>query len=104
MPGDVRSLLRRRAKPELGEAPMRQGEKFVPEGIYVRRWVPELARLSAEWIHRPWEAPSSVLEAAKVKLGRSYPLPLVSHDFACRRALGALNSLKEKQRVSVKDQ
>ncbi len=55
--------------------PVSQGEKFDPEGSYVRRWVPELARLPAAWIHQPWEAPPAVLAAAGVELGRTYPRP-----------------------------
>jgi len=82
--------------------PVSQGEKFDPNGDYVRRWVPELAQLPAEWIHRPWEAPSSVLEATEVQLGCAYPLPLVNHNSARIRALDALNTLKEKQRTGVK--
>jgi deoxyribodipyrimidine photo-lyase len=58
--------------------PVSQGEKFDPDGCYVRRWVPELARLSAAWIHRPWEAPPALLAAAGVELGRNYPRPVVS--------------------------
>jgi deoxyribodipyrimidine photo-lyase len=55
-----------------------QGEKFDPEGSYVRRWNPELARLPAAWIHRPWEAPLVALAAAGVELDRNYPRPVVS--------------------------
>jgi deoxyribodipyrimidine photo-lyase len=58
--------------------PVSQGEKFDPDGCYVRRWLPELARLSAAWIHRPWEAPRAMLVAAGVELGRNYPRPIVS--------------------------
>ncbi len=53
--------------------PTSQGEKFDPHGDYVRRWVPELARLSAEWIHRPHQAPPAVLRVAGVTLGKEYP-------------------------------
>jgi deoxyribodipyrimidine photo-lyase len=58
--------------------PVSQGEKFDPEGSYVRRWVPELARLPRPWIHQPWEAPPAALAAAGVELGRTYPHPIVS--------------------------
>ncbi len=58
--------------------PVSQGEKFDPEGNYVRRWVPELERLPAGWIHQPWQASPAVLAAARVELGRSYPRPIVS--------------------------
>jgi len=67
--------------------PVLQGEKFDTEGDYVRRWVPELASLGAKWIHRPWEAPAATLEIAGIVLGDTYPLPIIDHDFARKRAL-----------------
>jgi deoxyribodipyrimidine photo-lyase len=59
--------------------PMRQGERFDPLGTYVRRWVPELTRLETRYIHAPWTAPPAVLDAAGVKLGQTYPSPIVDH-------------------------
>ena len=47
--------------------PIGQGEKFDPSGSYVRQYVPELAKLPNEYIHRPWEAPPLILAAAGVK-------------------------------------
>lgn len=73
--------------------PMLQGEKFDPAGTYVRKWVPELARLPDRWIHRPWEAPPAHLESAAVVLGETYPNPLVDHASSRRRALDAFAGL-----------
>jgi deoxyribodipyrimidine photo-lyase len=67
--------------------PVLQGTRFDPDGDYVRRWVPELARLDAKWIHHPWEAPAAALEAAGVALDRDYPRPIVEHAFARERFL-----------------
>ena len=53
--------------------PVLQGEKFDPDGAYVRRFVPELAALPDRFIHRPWEAAPLELQAAGVRLGRDYP-------------------------------
>lgn len=75
--------------------PILQGERFDPEGHYVRRWVPELAKLPANHIHQPWEAPAEVLEAAGVTLGKDYPHPLVEHGAARRRALAAFEEIKK---------
>lgn len=69
--------------------PVAQGRKFDPEGGYVRRWVPELAGLPARWIHAPWEAPGEVLEGAGIRLGRTYPEPIVDHATARARFLAA---------------
>ena len=70
--------------------PTLQGGKFDPGGDYVRKWVPELARLPDRWIHRPWEAPASVLSGAGVAPGTTYPRPIVDHAAARLRALAAL--------------
>ncbi|MEZ4279770.1 MAG: deoxyribodipyrimidine photo-lyase [Myxococcota bacterium] len=60
--------------------PVSQGERFDPEGSYVRRWVPELRDLPAKQIHSPWLAGEPP---------RGYPLPIVDHGFARKRALAA---------------
>jgi deoxyribodipyrimidine photo-lyase len=73
--------------------PVLQGEKFDPEGAYVRRWLPELARLDARFVHSPWKASSSALQAAGLELGRDYPAPIVDHDRARARALAAFAEL-----------
>ena len=71
-------------------SPMGQGEKFDTDGRYVRRWVPELARLPDAAIHSPWTADPQILRAASVTLGQTYPRPIVDHAFARDRALQAL--------------
>ena len=73
--------------------PVRQAEKFDPDGDYVRRWVAELGRLPGQWVHKPWEAPTRVLADAGVELGKTYPRPIVDHDEARGRALDALRRI-----------
>lgn len=75
--------------------PVLQGEKFDPNGDYVRRWLPELRGMPARWIHQPWAAPPSVLAEAGVRLGETYPLPMVDHATARAEALEAFDSMKE---------
>ena len=74
--------------------PILQGEKFDPGGDYVRRWVPELARLPANLIHQPWRATPIELEAAGVHLGVNYPEPIVDHKLARERALAAYAKIR----------
>ncbi len=69
--------------------PVAQGERWDPEGAYVRRWVPELERLPARWVHQPWAAPEAVLREAGVRIGDSYPAPMVDLATARTRALAA---------------
>ncbi len=77
--------------------PVAQGEKFDPAGNYVRRWVPELAKLDAAWIHKPWTAPPLVLADAGIALDRTYPRPIVDHNAARQRALAAFQQIKARR-------
>jgi deoxyribodipyrimidine photo-lyase len=69
--------------------PILQGEKFDPDGVYVSKWVPELAKLSPKLIHQPWDATPMELAAAGIALGKTYPEPIVDHKAARARALAA---------------
>lgn len=69
--------------------PILQGEKFDGNGDYVRRFVPELAKLPNKYIHKPFEAPMDVLKKVGVTLGKTYPKPVVDHGVARDRALAA---------------
>lgn len=73
--------------------PVLQGERFDSQGDYVRQFVPELARLPKEWIHKPWTAPSSLLGQYGVTLGQNYPLPLIDHKTGRDRALAAFAAI-----------
>jgi deoxyribodipyrimidine photo-lyase len=74
--------------------PVLQGERYDPDGEYVRRWVPELKDMPKKFVHKPWEAPSDVLAKASVKLGDTYPQPLMDHAKARDRALAAYQQIK----------
>ena len=67
--------------------PIRQSEKFDKEGIYIRKWVPELASLSSKQIHSPWEINKRSPELTSISLGEDYPFPIVEHSFARERCL-----------------
>jgi deoxyribodipyrimidine photo-lyase len=69
--------------------PTLQAQKFDPDGAYIRRWVPELARVPSDMLHEPSAAPPALLAAAGVTLGRDYPEPIVEHARARARALEA---------------
>ena len=77
-------------------APVTQGERFDGAGDYVRRWVPELAKLPDKFLHQPWSAPANVLDHAGVRLGSGgdYPAPIVDHAEARAEALAAFRSLR----------
>ena len=74
--------------------PMRQCERFDPQRAYLRRWLPELAALPDEWLHRPAEAPTRVLADAGIELGGAYPKPVVDLKSSRARALEAWSNMR----------
>lgn len=74
--------------------PVTQGQKFDLDGAYVRRWVPELAKLKGKAIHAPWELGDDELQAAGIELGKTYPKPMLDHKKARERALAAFEKVK----------
>jgi deoxyribodipyrimidine photo-lyase len=76
--------------------PVLQGEKFDPDAVYVKRYLPELARLPAEHAHKPWLAPHPVRASAGITPGVTYPHPLVELDRSRDRALDAFKTLQAR--------
>ena len=67
--------------------PIAQSEKFDPQGKFIRRYLPQLAKMPTAAIHAPWNTGAVQLEAAGVQLGGNYPHPLVTHEEARARTL-----------------
>ncbi|XP_020580874.1 cryptochrome-1-like [Phalaenopsis equestris] len=80
--------------------PRFEGYKFDPDGEYVRRWLPELSRLPTDWIHHPWDAPESLLQAAGIELGSNYPFPVIEISTAKRRLEEALTEMWQIEAAS----
>jgi deoxyribodipyrimidine photo-lyase len=74
--------------------PMLQGEKFDPDGTYVKHWVPELVQLPKKFIHQPWEAAPLELAGAGITLGKTYPHPIIDHRKGRERALKAYDKVR----------
>ena len=75
--------------------PILQGEKFDKQGDYVKHYCPELRKLPPKFIHKPWEAPSNILQACDVVLGHNYPKPIVDLKISRQRALETFAKSKE---------
>ena len=66
---------------------MTQSREFDPQGRFIRRYLPQLARLDDEQIHAPWEPGRSSSRRPASTLGRDYPRPIVDHDEAREKTL-----------------
>jgi deoxyribodipyrimidine photo-lyase len=75
--------------------PVTQSEKFDAEGKFIRRYLPQLGRLSNKQIHAPWLVRATELASAGIRLGDNYPFPLVQHDLARKRTLERYSVVKK---------
>lgn len=66
--------------------PVKQSRDQDPQGDYIRRWIPALAQVPADWIHEPWKMPATLQRRYGLRLGEDYPLPVVDHEQAAREA------------------
>ena len=77
--------------------PIIQGNKFDQTGNYVRRWCPELSKLPRKFLYAPWEADSAIMAQAGIRLGETYPAPIIDHKSGRQRALDAYATLKQRR-------
>ena len=75
--------------------PITQSEKFDPEGKFIRRYLPQLQKLSNKSIHAPWRAGQIELEVAGLHIGKDYPRPIVDHDEARKKTLVRYSVVKK---------
>lgn len=73
--------------------PVLQGEKFDPDGSFVRRYVPELRKVPPRFLHKPWEMPADRRARVGFGLGRDYPEPIVDLKASRQAALDAFKAL-----------
>jgi deoxyribodipyrimidine photo-lyase len=75
--------------------PVSQSRKFDPDGAFIRRYLPELARCDSRAIHAPWLMSPLEQQAAGVVIGRDYPAPVVDHAAARQRALALYRAVRD---------
>ncbi|GMH98028.1 hypothetical protein TrVE_jg4623 [Triparma verrucosa] len=60
-------------------SPIAFGKKTDPNGDYIRKWIPALAKMPKKYIYEPWEAPLAVQQAASCIVGKDYPNRIVEN-------------------------
>jgi deoxyribodipyrimidine photo-lyase len=76
--------------------PVTQSEKFDPQGLFIKRFLPELEKVPAKWIHAPWQANPDDLKDWGVVLGKDYPQPVVDHAKARQETLARYGMLRSR--------
>lgn len=72
--------------------PVKQSLDQDPDGVFIRRWVTELAQVPREWIHEPWRMPRVLQQKYGCRIGEDYPAPIVDHEQAARLARQRLHT------------
>ena len=73
-----------------------------PQGVYIRKYLPQLSRMPVEFIYEPWKAPESVQKEAGCVIGVDYPQPIVNHEEVSTRNKDMMEELKENLRRKCK--
>lgn len=76
--------------------PTLQAQKQDPQGVFIRRWLPQLAQVPDSWIHQPWGMSQRLQAQCGVMIGRDYPPPLVDFEQATRRAREHIRQLRQQ--------
>jgi deoxyribodipyrimidine photo-lyase len=75
--------------------PITQSEKFDPQGKFIRRYVPELAKCPDKWLHAPWLMPLAEQQRSGLRIGSDYPAPVVEHAVARIKTLALFQAANE---------
>ncbi len=84
--------------------PTKQAQDHDPQGAFIRRYVPELARVPNTFIHAPWLMPGDMQRRAGCIIGRHYPAPIVDHERAQRTARARIAELRRDPAVIAETQ
>lgn len=81
--------------------PVKQSLQHDPEGVFIKKYVPELRDLPCAYIHRPWEMPIMEQQFTGCRIGVDYPAPVVNLEKAARRAADVLWEMRKKTTVKI---
>ena len=73
-------------------SPIAFGKKHDPAGLYIKKWVPELAKMPQKYIYEPWTAPITIQQACGCIIGKGYPKPIVDHSIAVKANMGRMKA------------
>ncbi len=79
--------------------PVKNGIDHDPEGIFIKKWVPELSNLPKEYLHEPWNIPLMEQQFLNFELGKHYPYPVIDLQRSRKYASDALWEFKNSAQV-----
>ena len=76
-------------------SPTKQAQDQDPQGLFIRRWVPELAKVPLPYLAEPWKMDLSVQQMAGCLMGADYPLPIVEDKAAMKAAKDRMYGMRK---------
>jgi deoxyribodipyrimidine photo-lyase len=76
-------------------SPTKQAHDQDPQGLFIRRWVPELARVPLPYLAEPWKMVDCVQRMAGCTIGVDYPFPIVDDKLAMKAAKDRMYGLRQ---------
>lgn len=77
--------------------PVKQAKDHDPQGVFIRRWVPELKNIPNEWIAEPWNTPLIIQQECQCHIGKDYPWPVVNPDTAIAQARSNISEFRKSE-------
>lgn len=84
-------------------SPISFGKKTDPNGDYIRKYIPKLAKFPNKYIYEPWLAPLNVQIEAKCRIGVDYPFPIVDHSIASKSNMQKMKKYFGGKQTEEKD-
>jgi len=82
-------------------SPTKQAKDHDPQGVFIQRWVPELARVPVPYLAEPWTMPAPLQEWAGCRIGQDYPAPIVDEKSALRAAKERMYGLRQQDQARL---
>lgn len=79
-------------------SPVTFGKKYDPTGVYIKKFIPQLAKFPSKYIYEPWTAPLEVQRSCGCIVGVDYPFPVVEHTAASKRNMERMKAAYARNR------
>ncbi|HEX4855575.1 MAG TPA: FAD-binding domain-containing protein [Limnobacter sp.] len=77
--------------------PVKQARDHDPAGVFIRRWIPELATIPDQWLAEPWNTPLLIQQECGCLIGQHYPRPVVEPDTAISQARARITAFRNSE-------
>lgn len=84
-------------------SPIAFGKKTDKDGLYIKKWLPQLANFPEKYIFEPWKAPLAVQQRANCIIGKDYPRPIVDHDVVSKENMEKMKHAYANQATVLND-